>query len=295
VRVGRRNGNNELVPYHDRAAIEAGALDGQKLEICWLRSPLDLLAIQIEGSGRVILEDGTPLRVSFDSHNGYAFSSVERILIDRHIIARKDISTHAIHDWMAANPDEAAKVRAANHSYVFFRITDITNGGEPVGAQGVRLTPGRSIAVDRAHQYGTPFFIEAQLPIEARKPALPFRRLMIAQDTGSAIVGPARADLYWGAGETASRIAGRIHHPGRFVMLLPREIDSAATGREAPLPVPKPYEAMNKDGQAAELAGVVGRKMVPPSRTPPTAIGDLKKSDQAKPDDNQRRVSFPRG
>ena len=183
VRIGRRNENNELVPYHDRAAIEAGALDGQKLEICWLRSSLDLLTIQIEGSGRVILEDGTPLRVSFDSHNGYAFSSVERVLIDRHIIARKDISTQAVRDWMAANPDEAAKVRAANRSYVFFRITDLTNEGEPLGAQGVPLTPGRSIAVDRAHQYGTPFFIEAQLPIEGRKPASPFRRLMIAQDT----------------------------------------------------------------------------------------------------------------
>ena len=104
VRIGRRNENNELVPYHDRAAIEAGALDGQKLEICWLKSPLDLLTIQIEGSGRVILEDGTPLRVSFNSHNGYAFSSVERVLIDRHMIARKDISTQAVRDWMTANP-----------------------------------------------------------------------------------------------------------------------------------------------------------------------------------------------
>jgi peptidoglycan lytic transglycosylase A len=126
---------------------------------------------------------------------------------------------------MAAHPDEAAKVRAANRSYVFFRVTGLSNEGEPVGAQGVPLTPGRSIAVDRIHEYGTPFFIEADLPIEGRKPASPFRRLMIAQDTGSAIVGPARADLYWGAGDQAGRIAGRIRHPGRFVMLLPRELD----------------------------------------------------------------------
>ena len=280
VRIGRRNENNELVPYHDRAAIEAGALDGQKLEICWLRSSLDLLTIQIEGSGRVILEDGTPLRVSFDSHNGYAFSSVERVLIDRHIIARKDISTQAVRDWMAANPDEAAKVRAANRSYVFFRITDLTNEGEPLGAQGVPLTPGRSIAVDRAHQYGTPFFIEAQLPIEGRKPASPFRRLMIAQDTGSAIVGPARADLYWGAGEAASRIAGRIRHPGRFVMLLPREVDIAAVGREAPLPVPRPKiagaEVKKEDGQArtgldGAIAVTTGSKMPSPARDPKSA------------------------
>jgi 3D (Asp-Asp-Asp) domain-containing protein len=123
---------------------------------------------------------------------------------------------------------------------MFFRVTGLSNEDEPVGAQGVPLTPGRSIAVDRVHEYGTPFFIEANLPIESVKPASPFRRLMIAQDTGSAIVGPARADLYGGAGEEAGRIAGRIRHPGRFVMLLPREIDIAIAAREAPLPVPKP-------------------------------------------------------
>jgi 3D (Asp-Asp-Asp) domain-containing protein len=156
---------------------------------------------------------------------------------------RKDISTQAVRDWMAANPDEAMKVRSANRSYVIFRITDLTNEGEPVGAQGVPLTPGRSIAVDRAHQYGTPFFIEAKLPIAVRGPGSAFRRLMIAQDTGSAIVGPARADMYWGAGEEASRIAGRIRHASRFFMLLPREIDVAAVGRGAPLPVPRPNVA----------------------------------------------------
>ena len=240
VRIGRRNEHNELVPYHDRGAIEAGALDGQRLEICWLRDAFDLLAIQLEGSGRVILEDGTPLRVSFDSHNGYPYSSIERVLVERNLIPRAAISPQGIRGWMAAHPDEGAKVRATNRSYVFFRVTGLTNEGEPVGAQGVPLTPGRSIAVDRVHEYGTPFFIEADLPIEGRKPASPFHRLMIAQDTGSAIVGPARADLYWGAGDEAGRIAGRIRHLGRFVMLVPRELDIAAAGREAPLPVPKP-------------------------------------------------------
>ena len=240
VRIGRRNGNNELVPYHDRGAIEAGALDGQRLEICWLRDVFDLLAIQLEGSGRVILEDGTPLRVSFDSHNGYPYSSIERVLVDRNLIPRAAMSPQSVRGWMAAHADEGAKVRATNRSYVFFRVTGLTNEGEPVGAQGVPLTPGRSIAVDRVHEYGTPFFIEADLPIEGRKPASPFQRLMIAQDTGSAIVGPARADLYWGAGDEAGRVAGRIRHLGRFVMLVPRELDIAAAGRGAPLPVPKP-------------------------------------------------------
>ena len=162
------------------------------------------------------------------------------MLIDRNLIPRKEISTQRIRDWMAAHPDEAAKVRAANRSYVFFRVTGLSNEGEPVGAQGVPLTPGRSIAVDRVHEYGTPFFIEAKLPIESGKPVSPFRRLMIAQDTGSAIVGPARADLYWGAGDDAGRIAGRIRHPGRFVMLLPRELELVAAKSEIPLPVAKP-------------------------------------------------------
>ncbi|HEY7662150.1 MAG TPA: MltA domain-containing protein [Xanthobacteraceae bacterium] len=240
ARIGRRNAANELVPYYDRGAIEAGALDGQKLEICWLKDPLDLLAIQIEGSGRVILEDGTPLRVSFDSHNGYGYSSFERVLVERHLIARKDMSRERIRAWMAAHPEEAAKVRATNRSYTFFRVTGLSNDGEPVGAQGVPLTPGRSIAVDRLHEYGTPFFIEAKLPIESAKASAAFGRLMIAQDTGSAIVGPARADLYLGAGDRAARIANRIRHPGRFAILLPRELDMVAAGSEMPLPVPKP-------------------------------------------------------
>ncbi|MGA7488861.1 MAG: MltA domain-containing protein [Xanthobacteraceae bacterium] len=240
ARIGRLDDNNQLVPYHDRAAIEAGALDGRQLEICWLKDPLDLLAIQIEGSGRVILEDGTPLRVNYDSHNGYPFSSISRVLVERKFVPRAEMSTQRMRDWMAAHPDEAAHVRAANRSYVFFRITGLSNAGEPVGAQGVPLTPGRSIAVDRRHEYGTPFFIEADLPIGGAKPVSPFRRLMIAQDTGSAIVGPARADLYWGAGDDAGRIANRIRHSGKFVMLVPRELDMVEAGRHMPLPAPKP-------------------------------------------------------
>ncbi|TMJ45285.1 MAG: lytic transglycosylase, partial [Alphaproteobacteria bacterium] len=204
--VGRRNEKNEIVPYHDRGAIEAGALDGQKLEICWLRDPFEALAIQIQGN----------------------------------LVPLEEMSMQRIRDWMAANPDEAPKVRATNRSYIFFRVTGLSSEGEPVGAQGVPLVPGRSIAVDKIHVYGTPFFIDASLPIESAKPTTPFRRLMIAQDTGSAIVGPARADLYWGAGDDAARIAGRIRHAGRFVMLLPRELDMIEAGKHMPLPVSKP-------------------------------------------------------
>jgi membrane-bound lytic murein transglycosylase A len=260
-RIGRRNEKGEIVPYHDRAAIEAGALDGQKLEICWLKDPFDLLALQIEGSGRIILEDGTPLRVSYDSYNGYSFTSLSHALIEHHRLRREEISPQRIREWMTTHSDEAAKERAANRSYVFFRITGLSNDNDPVGAQGVPLTPGRSIAVDRLHEYGTPFFIEANLPSESVRPASLFRRLMVAQDTGSAIVGPARADLYMGSGDEAARVAGRIRNRGRFVMLLPRELDMVAAGKHMPLPLRKP--------SFAEVA----------SRTPHKAVLDKPETD----------------
>src|SRR5262249_57165960 len=134
--------------------------------------------------------------------------------------------------------------------------TGFNKGDEPVGAQGVRLTPGRSIAIDKSHVYGTPFFVEAELPIADGKPNARFHRLMVAQDTGSAIVGPARADIYWGAGDAAGRIAGRIREQGRFVILLPRELDMVAAGKAMPLPRPKPlisHETFAKNGQGGPL------------------------------------------
>ena len=240
VQVGRRNEKDEIVPYYDRGAIEDGALDGQGLEICWLKDPFEALSISIQGSARVILEDGTPLRVNYDAHNGYPYTAVGRVLIERNHIPRDEMSMQRIREWMAVNPVEGREVRHTNRSFVFFRITGLSNDGEPWGAQGVPLTPLRSIAVDKIHVYGTPFYIEASLPIDSARPTTPFRRLMVAQDTGSAIVGPARADLYWGAGPDAGRVAGRIRHAGRFVMLLPRELDLLAAGREMPLPPRKP-------------------------------------------------------
>jgi membrane-bound lytic murein transglycosylase A len=124
---------------------------------------------------------------------------------------------------------------------VFFRITDLATEDEAVGGEGVELMPGRSIAIDRAlHAYGTPFFIQAALPIADNKVATKFDRLMIAQDTGSAIVGPARADIYFGAGAEAARIAGRIKNPGDFVMLIPRALDPVEAGRDMPLPRERP-------------------------------------------------------
>ena len=237
VKVGRRFGRRKIVPFYTRGEIEDGALDGWRLEICWLRSQLDVLFAQIQGSARIRLEDGTILRINYDSHNGWPYTPVGRVLIERNIIPKDEMSMQRIREWMEAHPDDAKDARRQNKSYVFFRIVDLASEDEPMGAQGVPLVPGRSIAVDRAlHVYGTPFFISADLPIANEKTATKFRRLVFAQDTGSAIVGPARADIYFGAGAEAARMAGRIRNPGAFAMLLPRALDPALTARDQPLP-----------------------------------------------------------
>jgi membrane-bound lytic murein transglycosylase A len=146
-----------------------------------------------------------------------------------------------IREWMHDNPEGAKEVRRQNRSVVFFRIVGLNDDTEAIGGQGIPLSAGRSIAVDKAlHVYGTPFFIEADLPLASPKSQSPSRRIMIAQDTGSAIVGPARADLFFGAGDEAGQVAGRIRQPGRFAILLPREIDPAAAGARMPLPPVKP-------------------------------------------------------
>jgi len=276
--INRRDANNQLVPYYDRAAIENGALDGQHLEICWVRDAFVALSIQIQGSARVRLEDGTMLRVNYDSHNGHPYAAVGRILIEQYGIPPEQMSMERIRQWMQANPDLAAKVRQSNPSFVFFRITGLSDDGEAVGGQGVPLSPGRSIAVDRIHTYGTPFFILADLPIESDRANNKFRRLMIAQDTGSAIIGPARADLYWGAGDAAGRVAGRIRQQGRFVMLLPRELDMVEAGKRMPLPVakppiPEPAQAKNgaEKGKGEHVAE--GEALPRPLRRPGEPLG----------------------
>src|SRR4029453_18978023 len=139
-------------------------------------------------------------------------------------------------EWMNANPEEGRALRRLNKSYVFFRETGLADNEEAIGAQGVSLTPGRSIAVDRnLHVYGTPFFISANLPIESEKPTTKSPRLWGAQDTGAPIVGPARADIYLGAGDEAGLISGRFKHPGRFVMLFPNGVDPAGAVTKVPL------------------------------------------------------------
>jgi membrane-bound lytic murein transglycosylase A len=252
----RKTSSGELVPYYDRGEIEDGALDGQHLEICWLRSATEALLIQIEGSARVRLEDGTVLRINYDAHNGYPFVPIRRVLIDRKIIPQEEMSMRRIREWMDANPDAAKDARRQNRSVVFFRVVGLTDDEEARGAQGVPLSPGRSIAIDSTvHVYGTPFFIEADMPPSGA----PFRRTMIAQDTGSAIVGPARADIYFGAGYEAGQMASRVRQPGRFTVLLPSELALDATEARVPLPLPRPTIIIRP--HPSRLATILSEKM----------------------------------
>jgi membrane-bound lytic murein transglycosylase A len=249
----RRTDSGALVPYYDRGEIIDGALDGKHLEICWIKSQADALTIQIQGSARVRLEDGAMLRINYDGHNGYPFVPLSRILTERNVIAREEMSTERIREWARANPQSAQELLRQNRSFMFFRIVGLSDDRQPaglrdvpperqaIGAQGISLTPGRSIAVDNAlHVYGTPFFIDADLPLTDEKRGTRFDRLTIAQDTGSAIVGPARADIFWGAGDRAGQLASHVHHPGNLAMLVPRELDPVAAGTRMPLPPQKP-------------------------------------------------------
>jgi membrane-bound lytic murein transglycosylase A len=245
--VYRKIGRRKLVPYYDRAQIEDGAIEQRGLEIVWLKSQTDLLFAQIQGSARVQLEDGSTVRINYDSYNGYPYTPVGRILIDRNIIPKDQMSMQKIREWMEGNPADADEVRRQNRSYIFFREVPLSDKDEAVGAQGVPLTPGRSIAVDKSlHVYGTPFFIQGELPIDSATAKTPFHRLMIAQDTGSAIVGPARADLYFGAGTEAGKVSGRLRHNMRFVMLVPKSLDPTDRARKLPLPDPRPSAEIAK-------------------------------------------------
>jgi membrane-bound lytic murein transglycosylase A len=245
--VFRKIGRRKLVPYYDRGEIEDGAIAGRGLEVVWLKNQTDLLFMQIQGSARVRLEDGSMVRLNYDAHNGYPYTPVGRVLIERNIVPKEQMSMQRIREYMEQNPDAAKELRRHNRSYVFFREVGLSATDEAVGAQGVPLTAGRSIAVDKAlHVYGTPFFIAGDLPLESDTSTTPFRRLMVAQDTGSAIIGPARADIYFGAGAEAGRVAGRLKNPARFVMLLPRSLDPVARGKTMPLPQARPSAVIAK-------------------------------------------------
>jgi membrane-bound lytic murein transglycosylase A len=217
-------------PYYTRAQIEGGALKGRGLELLYFADPVDVFFMQIQGSGRVKLTDGTTVRVHYDGKNGHPYSSIGRYLTKKALFAADRKSMSALAAWLRADPERGKLVMWQNTSYVFFReIKDET--GAPLGAMRVTLTPQRSLAIDTAyHALGSPIYISVPTMKHVPKGS-PFTRLMIGQDVGSAIRGPERGDIYFGSGEAAGKLASTTKHPGKFFVLLPNAAPREAAAR----------------------------------------------------------------
>ena len=218
-----------LVPFADRAALDAGALAGRGLELAWVADPVDAFFLHVQGSGRVELAEGGLLRVGYAGYNGHPYTAIGRTLVERGELALEAVSMQSIRAWLAAHPGEAAALMAGNRSFVFFRELP---GDGPVGTLGVPLSPGRSLAVDRVFlPLGAPLWLDGAAPDpDPAAPDRPLRRLLVAHDTGGAIRGPVRGDVFWGHGAEAAEVAGRMKHPGRLWLLLPRTVTPAPSG-----------------------------------------------------------------
>lgn len=209
--------DGRVVPAETRAEIENGALAGRKLELLWVDDPVDAFFLHIQGSGRVLLDDGQVVRIGYAGKNGHAYVPIGRVLAEEGAIARDEVSMQTIRSWLAAHPERMNEILSRNPSYVFFRVLE---GDGPVGAAGAALTPERSLAVDPAFiPLGVPLWLETSDPLDS---AQPLRRLVVAQDIGGAIKGPVRGDLFWGYGREATERAGRMKQPGRYFLLLPK-------------------------------------------------------------------------
>jgi membrane-bound lytic murein transglycosylase A len=211
---------------YSRAEIEDGALAGQGFELAWVDDPVDAFFLDIQGSGRIELAGGGEMRVGYAGANGRPYVAVGRLLIDRGEIPRERMSMAAIRTWMVAHPRGGDALRRENPSYVFFRALPgpIDDSG-PIGSEGVALTPQHSLAVDRGYiPLGVPIWLDAA----QRYTAGMIRRLVVSQDTGGAVKGPVRGDLFWGSGGAAAAAAGSMNARGRYYLLLPRTIAMAA-------------------------------------------------------------------
>lgn len=219
-----------LVEYFDRAAIEQGALAGKGLEIAWLADPVDVFFIHVQGAARLNMTDGRLIRVTYAAKSGQRFTGPGKILAELGEIPLENVTMQSIRAWFRKNPQRIDEILWKNRSYIFFREAAVDDAAlGPIAAAKVPLTPGRSIAVDRLlHTFGTPFYIDA--PSLTAFDGKPFRRLMVAQDTGSAITGPARGDLFAGSGFAAGEIAGVVRNAADFFALVPRPL---IEGRQA--------------------------------------------------------------
>jgi membrane-bound lytic murein transglycosylase A len=225
-----------FVPYPARAEIEQNGIPGRPL--FYVDDPVDAFFLQVQGSGRVVLDDGTVVRAAYAGQNGQPYTAIGAVLLMRGELTREEISLQSIRAWLEAHPAEARDVMNANASYVFFNeqpIGDATLGAD--GAEGVPLTPEASLAVDRSvHPLGVPIWLEASAPDpDPQNLDRQWDSLLVAQDTGGAIKGVVRGDVYWGYGEPAGAVAGRMKNPGRMTVFLPRGV-AARLGPHASFP-----------------------------------------------------------
>lgn len=223
-RIAGKVEDGNLVPYPDRKAIDAGALAGRKLEAVWVDDPIAAFFLHVQGSGRVQLAEGSEMRLGYAAQNGHPYSAIGRELINRGALRREEVSLQTIRAWLEAHPKEAREVMETNPSYIFFQEL---KGEGPLGAQGIPLTPGRSLAVDLQYvPLSVPLWLVSGVPSPREsEPDGKLRRLLVTQDTGGAIRGPVRGDVFWGFGEEAEAIAGRMKHRGKMWLLLPRTLN----------------------------------------------------------------------
>jgi len=219
LRLRGRLQGNKVVPYWSREEIEAGAAPVRGKELAWVDDPVELFFLQVQGSGRIQMENGQMMRVGYADQNGHPYRSIGKWLVDNGELTLDKASMQGIKDWARRNPDRLPALLNANPSYVFFRELNNTGGG-PLGALGVPLTAERSIAVDpRFIPLGAPVWLATSRPNSSEA----MNRLVLAQDTGGAIRGSVRADFFWGFGDEAGKLAGAMKQKGRMWVLLPKD------------------------------------------------------------------------
>jgi len=207
-------------PYYTRAEIEQGALKGKGLEIAWVQDPVALYEVQVQGSGRIHLTEGGVLSIGFGGSNNRPYTAIGGVLADMGVMRRDEANWPAIRDWLKRNPQDGREVMRKNERYIFFKDTRTAGAA---GSQGVPLTAQRSLAVAAAFTpFGTPVWIDTQRPVAGKPGQLEiYRRLLIAQDSGAAIKGPARGDVFFGGGTRAADWAGRMVGTGQAIVLVP--------------------------------------------------------------------------
>jgi len=232
MRLRGRVEGKRIVPYYSRAEIARGAAPVAGKELVWVDDPIEAFFLQVQGSGRVQLANGETLRVGYADQNGHPFQSIGRFLVDRGELKLGETSMQSIKTWAAANPQRVEDLLDQNPSFVFFRelpLADPASG--PIGASGVPLLAGRSIAVDTRYvPLGAPVFLATTFPASAT----PLNRLVLAQDSGGAIRNPVRADFFWGSGAEAGALAGRMRQQGRMWVLLPKGMKPPVGGAATP-------------------------------------------------------------